>query len=366
VVDVERPSRPASNASAPAENLIVIEQLRMHYGAMAALDGVSLAVRRGEFLSLLGPSGCGKTTLLRAIAGFVEPNSGEIRIDGKLMNHVPPNRRPVNMVFQNYALFPHMTVAENVAFGPRRRKQPRGEIDAQVRDVLGMVGMAEFGARYPRSLSGGQQQRIALARALINRPQVLLLDEPLAALDLKLRKRMQIELKRLHDKLGLTFVYVTHDQEEALAMSDRIAVMNDGRIVQFAEGQEIYRNPASRYVADFIGEANLIDCQCDAGGQVRLGATLLPAQAASASGPVTLMVRPEDIRIGVGGAEAVTVTVTLRENVFLGKSWRLAVVLETGQEIMVHPGADAVAERLAVGERIPVWWPRDRGRILTQ
>ncbi|HYC13569.1 MAG TPA: spermidine/putrescine ABC transporter ATP-binding protein, partial [Stellaceae bacterium] len=254
-----------------SDDFITVDRLTKHYGSVKALMGVSLSIRRGEFLSMLGPSGCGKTTLLRAIAGFVEPTSGEIRIDGKLMNAVPPNRRPVNTVFQNYALFPHMTVRENVAFGPRRRGVPRGEIAGQVEEVLAMVGMEGYGDRYPQALSGGQQQRIALARAIVNRPRVLLLDEPLGALDLKLRKRMQVELKRLHERLGLTFIYVTHDQEEALAMSDRIAVMKDGEIKQLGTGEEIYRNPASRYVADFIGEANLIDCIAEPKGAVRLG-----------------------------------------------------------------------------------------------
>jgi spermidine/putrescine transport system ATP-binding protein len=211
-------------------DLIEIDGLVKRYGTVAALDGVSINVRQGEFLALLGPSGCGKTTLLRSIAGFVEPTEGHVRIGGKVMNDVPPHERPVNTVFQNYALFPHMTVAENVAFGPRRKGIPKAAIAKLVSDVLAMVGMDGYGERYPRQLSGGQQQRIALARAIVNQPQVLLLDEPLGALDLKLRKRMQVELKRLHGQLGITFIYVTHDQEEALAMADRIAVMNQGKI----------------------------------------------------------------------------------------------------------------------------------------
>jgi spermidine/putrescine transport system ATP-binding protein len=352
-----------------SDDFIIVDRLTKHYGPVKALVGVSLSVRRGEFLSMLGPSGCGKTTLLRAIAGFVEPTSGEIRIDGKLMNAVPPNRRPVNTVFQNYALFPHMTVRENVAFGPRRRGVPRGEIAGQVDEVLAMVGMGGFGDRYPQALSGGQQQRVALARAIVNRPRVLLLDEPLGALDLKLRKRMQVELKRLHERLGLTFIYVTHDQEEALAMSDRIAVMKDGEIKQLGTGEEIYRNPASRYVADFIGEANLIDCVAESQGAVRMGAGGITLPYSSpVAGPTTLMVRPEDIRLGETGAGdgAVSVRATVRDKVFIGQCWRIFAVLETGQEITVEPGSSHEAERAAAGTSTTLWWPHERGRILAQ
>ena len=352
-----------------SDDFIIVDRLAKHYGPVQALVGVSLKVRRGEFLSMLGPSGCGKTTLLRAIAGFIEPSSGEISIDGKVMNAVPPNRRPVNTVFQNYALFPHMTVWENVAFGPRRRGVPRAEIAGQVDEVLAMVGMEGFGDRYPRALSGGQQQRVALARAIVNRPRVLLLDEPLGALDLKLRKRMQVELKRLHERLGLTFIYVTHDQEEALAMSDRIAVMKDGEIVQLGTGEEIYRDPVSRYVADFIGEANLIDCMAEASGVVRLapGGAALP-YSSTAAGPTTLMVRPEDIRVGETGTGGGIVSIrgAVRDKVFIGQSWRIFAVLETGQEITVQPGSGHEAERIAPGAATALWWPRERGRILVR
>jgi spermidine/putrescine transport system ATP-binding protein len=351
------------------DHLIVIDQLVKTYGSVSALAGVSLQVRRGEFLSMLGPSGCGKTTLLRALAGFVEPTSGRIWIDGKLMNSVPPHKRPINTVFQNYALFPHMTVAENVAFGPRRRGTASADVTRQVAEVLALVGMENFGPRYPRALSGGQQQRVALARAIINRPQVLLLDEPLGALDLKLRKRMQVELKRLHDRLGITFVYVTHDQEEALTMSDRIAVMKDGNVAQLGTGQEIYQNPSSRYVADFIGEANLIDCVGDGSGNVRLsdGGAPLPYEATQ-PGPVTLMVRPENMRVGrpPEGREAAIIQATLRDKVFIGQTWRIFIVLESGQEVSVQPGLSVEAEHLVVGERLAIWWPRERARVLGQ
>src|SRR5579883_3145852 len=238
--------------------LIQLEAVTKRYGAVTALDVVSLRVRQGEFIALLGPSGCGKTTLLRTIAGFVEPSAGEVWIDGREVTRLPPNRRPVNTVFQSYALFPHYSVRDNVAYGPRRQGIGSSVIAEMVADALAMVGMESFADRYPAQLSGGQQQRVALARAIVNRPKVLLLDEPLGALDLKLRKRMQLELKQLHQKLGITFLYVTHDQEEALVMADRIAVMSEGRIVQLGSGEEIYREPNCRYVADFIGEANLL------------------------------------------------------------------------------------------------------------
>jgi len=348
-----------------SDEFISIDRLVKHFGTVVALAGISVEVRRGEFLSLLGPSGCGKTTMLRAIAGFVEPTAGEIRIAGRLMNPVPPHRRPVNTVFQNYALFPNMTVAENVAFGPRRAGVAKAEIAARVTEVLGIVGMSGFDHRYPRALSGGQQQRVALARAIINRPQVLLLDEPLGALDLKLRKRMQVELKRLHEHLGLTFIYVTHDQEEALTMSDRIAVMNQGEIVQLGTGEEIYRAPVSRYVADFIGEANLIDCIADGEGTIRLGESgpPLPYRSDSA-GPVTLMLRPEDIRIGAPAADAVALDATIRDKIFIGQSWRFFAVLPNGQEITMQPGSDENVRRLDRGGTVTLSWAREHARVL--
>src|ERR671913_1928063 len=213
-----------------ADDVVVIDGLVKRYGAVVALDEVSLAVRRGEFIALLGPSGCGKTTLLRCTAGFVDPTAGEIRINGRSMKGVPPNRRPVNTVFQQYALFPHMTVAENVEFGPRRKRVAAAERARLSAEALAMVGLEGLRSRYPKELSGGQQQRVALARAIVNEPQVLLLDEPLGALDLKLRKQMQLELKRIQQEVGITFIYVTHDQEEAMTMADEIAVMRHGRI----------------------------------------------------------------------------------------------------------------------------------------
>lgn len=350
-----------------ADDLIEIDGLVKRYGAVAALAGVSINVRQGEFLALLGPSGCGKTTLLRSIAGFVDPTEGVVRIGGRVINDVPPHERPVNTVFQNYALFPHMTVAENVAFGPRRKGTPKAEIAKQVAEVLALVGMDGYGERYPRQLSGGQQQRIALARAIINQPQVLLLDEPLGALDLKLRKRMQVELKRLHERLGITFIYVTHDQEEALAMADRIAVMDQGQVAQIGTGQEIYRAPNSRYVADFIGEANLVDCTVK-DARLYVDGTVLPYDAVGTGDRATLMVRPEDIRLGEppAGGESVSLQAVVRDKVFLGSAWRVYAALPTGQEIAVQTAASEAVDRAAKGTAVTLWWPCDRGRVLAQ
>ncbi len=334
---------------------------------MTALHEMNLSIRKGEFLSLLGPSGCGKTTLLRIIAGFQSATTGDIKIDGISMRNVPPNKRPVNTVFQNYALFPHMTIAENIAFGPRRQGRKPKEIAEEVQSSLHMVGMDGFGDRYPKSLSGGQQQRIALARAIINRPRVLLLDEPLGALDLKLRKRMQVELKRLHNQLGITFIYVTHDQEEALAMSDRIAVMSAGNIVQLGSGEEIYQRPNSSYVADFIGEANLIEGSCDPDGSFRLtNGEAVFACGTKQSGPVKLMIRPENISFEQSDRQEdhVVVTATVLHKVFLGHWWRVTVRLADGQEIIICTPERPSCCVPEVGNEVAVRWVVSSSRIL--
>jgi spermidine/putrescine transport system ATP-binding protein len=229
------------------------------FNGETAVRGINLSIRQGEFFSILGPSGCGKTTTLRLIAGFDLPSAGEVLIQDRAMNDIPPYRRPVNTVFQSYALFNHLTVAENVAFGLKIKKLPKGEVEARVKDALINVQMETYANRFPNQLSGGQQQRVALARALVNQPAVLLLDEPLGALDLKLRKEMQVELSKLHQELGLTFIMVTHDQEEALSLSDRIAVMRKGKIEQIGSPSEIYERPSTPFVADFIGDTNLFE-----------------------------------------------------------------------------------------------------------
>ncbi len=243
-----------------SESLAVeLRSVLKRFGSVVAVNSIDLQIKDGEFFSLLGPSGCGKTTTLRMIAGLETATEGEILIYNRSMGETPPFQRPVNTVFQNYALFPHMTIEKNIAFGLEMKHVPKDEIKTRVAEALDMVRLPEMAKRRPKQLSGGQQQRIALARALVNRPEVLLLDEPLGALDLKLRKTMQLELKQLQDQVGITFIYVTHDQEEALTMSDRIAVMNDGIVLQIGSPKEIYERPRTRFVADFIGETNFLD-----------------------------------------------------------------------------------------------------------
>ncbi|MDH3740480.1 MAG: ABC transporter ATP-binding protein [Hyphomicrobiales bacterium] len=279
---------------------------------VVALDDVSVTIKQNEFFTLLGPSGCGKTTLLRLIAGFDHPNNGNILLEGDDISGLPPYQRQVNTVFQNYALFPHMTVAGNIAFGLEMLDKPKAEIDATVSNMLKLVRMEELRDRQTSQISGGQQQRVALARALAPHPKVLLLDEPLSALDLKLRKEMQIELKRLQNETGITFVFVTHDQEEALTMSDRIAVMSDGKILQIGSPREIYDHPAERFVANFIGETNFLAAELmsakNKAGKIKLSsgktiAATLPDDHA-ANGKVTAVVRPEHARIVKPGVSA--------------------------------------------------------------
>ncbi|WP_432525922.1 ABC transporter ATP-binding protein [Kineococcus mangrovi] len=296
---------PAPDTSSPTGGGSVdITGVVKRFGAATAVDRVDLHVRSGEFLSLLGPSGCGKTTLLRMLAGFEQPDEGDLAIDGTSVLGLPPHRRPVNTVFQAYALFPHMTVAENVAYGlrqkgVRRRRVEAREIGRRVGEALEMVRMSAFAQRSPGVLSGGQQQRVALARALVNRPQVLLLDEPLSALDRKLREEMQVELKLLQTGLGTTFVFVTHDQEEALSMSDRIAVMLDGRVQQFGVPEEVYAEPASAFVAGFIGKQNFLPGHLVQPGVVRCPDGTLATRATDLAGGSSVLaaVRPEAVQV---------------------------------------------------------------------
>jgi spermidine/putrescine ABC transporter ATP-binding subunit len=240
------------------DDFIAISNVTKDFGKVRALDSVSMDIAEGEFFALLGPSGCGKTTLLRILAGFESPNGGEVSIDGQAMLSVPPNKRPVNMVFQNYAIFPHLNVRQNLAYGLRRQKLPKTELDARIEAALALIKLEGFGERRSEQLSGGQRQRVALARALIKQPKVLLLDEPLGALDKKLREQMQVELRALQQEVGITFVFVTHDQEEALSMSDRIAVVSEGRVLQVDSPERLYERPTSREVADFIGTMNFV------------------------------------------------------------------------------------------------------------
>jgi spermidine/putrescine transport system ATP-binding protein len=305
------------------------------YGGQAAVEHVTLAIRDGEFFSLLGPSGCGKTTSLRMIAGFVQPDEGRILLHGQDVTDVPPNRRPVNMVFQQYALFPHMSVYDNVAFGLSVKRVPRAEHRERIDALLDVVALRGFEKRKPRQLSGGQQQRVALARALVNRPAALLLDEPLGALDVKLRKQMQLELKRIQHELGTTFVYVTHDQEEALAMSDRIAVMNRGKVEQLGSPREVYDHPTTAFVADFIGSLNALDVD---GARVT--------------------VRPEHVHVGAAPEAAAQLTGTLAEVVYLGMYTQLHVDTRVGR-IVSHRLASEPAARLQPGDAVTVWWSPD-------
>ncbi|TAL85482.1 MAG: ABC transporter ATP-binding protein [Candidimonas sp.] len=270
-----------------------------------ALSDINLDVMHGEFIALLGPSGCGKTTLLTTLAGFLAPDSGSIHIEGKDITRVPPHKRTLNTVFQNYALFPHMSVLQNVSYGPLRASIKKSEANERAMESLQMVGLEQMANRYPSQLSGGQKQRVALARAIVNRPKLLLLDEPLSALDMKLRKRMQLELKDLQKKLGISFIFVTHDQEEAMAMADRIVVMNQGTIEQIGTGNEIYKKPATRFVADFIGDANLLECHWT-DDDLRLSCCDLPLRRTDHSEHPHLLAlfRPEDIEIAHPGQAA--------------------------------------------------------------
>ena len=285
------------------------------FNGETAVRGGDLEIRRGEFFSILGPSGCGKTTTLRLVAGFDAPSAGELLIQGQPMNHIPPHRRPVNTVFQSYALFNHLSVKENIAFGLRLKKLKSAEVEERVKQALKQVKMETYANRFPAQLSGGQQQRVALARALVNRPAVLLLDEPLGALDLKLRKEMQVELSNLHQELGLTFIMVTHDQEEALSLSDRIAVMRSGKIEQVGTPSEIYEYPKTAFVADFIGDTNLFEGRVEAADSSTLQMTTktglqivvqykVPRETISHSKDVRVSIRPEKIRLSLAPPES--------------------------------------------------------------
>ena len=349
------------NDDAPVMSL---QSVVKRFGDVVAVDNVSFDVGHHEFFSLLGPSGCGKTTTLRMLAGFEHPTQGRIMLEGKDASKVPPFKRNTNLVFQNYALFPHMTVAENVAFGPERKNLSKKETQTRVGEVLDAVRLQGLAKRYPRELSGGQQQRVALARALANRPALLLLDEPLGALDLKLREDMQFELKRIQREVGISFVYVTHDQGEAMTMSDRIAVMNGGRVEQLGAPEVIYQRPATLFVASFIGQANLLPCHVETREGDRVTVRLPDGSTMGASAPderclagteATLMIRPEHLRLrddapndGSGAFQ-----VRLVEETFQGAVDRYSTQTSDGRRVVVIVPADSRPG--AIDREAPIW-----------
>jgi spermidine/putrescine transport system ATP-binding protein len=351
---------------------IIVDRVTKTFGDLKAVDDVTIEIPGGEFFSLLGPSGCGKTTTLRMIAGFEEPTSGRIILEGRDVSFVPPAKRNVNMVFQAYGLFPHMTVKENVAFGLKVKHTPKAEIGERVAEALGIVRMEEYAGRRPAQMSGGQQQRVALARALINRPAALLLDEPLGALDLKLRKEMQLELKRLHAATGTTFVYVTHDQEEALTMSQRIAVMKDGLVQQVATPRELYESPASAFVAGFIGTSNILsftpDSWRDGMAIMNLdGGDRICGIESSGQTAARIIVRPEKMRVwdDADGELLSRVRGTISEVVYLGSMTQLIVKLKTGESVTIHELNDDLKGALpAIGDQVVVKWAADSSFIL--
>ena len=324
-----------------SDRIISVEHVSKYFGEKAVLNDVNLQVRKGEFVTILGPSGCGKTTLLRLIAGFQTASEGVITMSGKEITQTPPHKRPVNTVFQKYALFPHLNVYNNIAFGLKLKKLPSATIEKKVKQALKMVGLTDYEDRDVDSLSGGQQQRVAIARAIVNEPEVLLLDEPLAALDLKMRKDMQMELKEMHKSLGITFVYVTHDQEEALTLSDTIVVMSEGKIQQIGTPIDIYNEPVNSFVADFIGESNILNGTMIKDRQVSFAGHEFECvdEGFGEQMPVDVVLRPEDIYI-FEPSEAAMLTGTVTSSIFKGVHYEMMVQTPNGYEFMVqdyHP-----------------------------
>jgi len=346
----------------PAHKLVV-SGLRKTYGATVALHPTELTLRAGEFMTLLGPSGSGKTTLLMMVAGLLQADGGELAIDGRTATYAPPWERDIGMVFQNYALFPHLTVFENIAFPLRMRRRPEAEIRREVARVLDLVQLPHVAQRQPRALSGGQQQRIALARCFVFKPSFILMDEPLGALDKKLRDQLQLEIKHLHKSLGITILYVTHDQEEALTMSDRICLMNGGRIEQLGTPAQLYFEPATVFAADFLGESNFLD------GTVRTaspdglvidaaGASIRGAGAFATGAPVKVMVRPESVRAGLSPVEGWNALPgTLKETIFVGGVTRHYITTASGGDIVALQLTDRNSNPLTAGQPLFVSWP---------
>ena len=352
----------------PADVVIRLENVVKKFGEYTAVESADFDIAEGEFFSMLGPSGCGKTTTLRMIAGFEQPTAGRILLDGVDVSQTPPHKRNVNTVFQNYALFPHMSVFDNVAFGLRNAKVPEADVTTRVTDLLEIVRLPEYAKRRPNQLSGGQQQRIALARALVNLPKALLLDEPLGALDLKLRQAMQLELKRIQREVGITFIFVTHDQEEALTMSDRIAVMTQGRTDQIGTPTQIYHQPATAFVAGFIGTANLlpVTVRSQEGTTVtvdsRTGKQFRVPSGGRSHPPgseVTMMIRPERLVPSfapVDGVAGGSIPTTVTSLVFQGPVVRCEVQTDMGSALVAHLGPEDDPARLSVGSRVDMTW----------
>jgi len=348
------PSAPTDKeASAPD---VLLDRVTKRFDDIVAVDELTLEVPRGRFFALLGPSGCGKTTTLRMIGGFEEPTGGTIYLGDKDVTGLPPYKRDVNTVFQSYALFPHLNVFENVAFGLRRRGVKSGEVRTRVSEILDLVQLSGFERRKPRQVSGGQQQRVALARALVNHPRVLLLDEPLGALDLKLRKEMQLFIKGLQQEVGITFIHVTHDQEEAMTMADSIAVMSDGHIEQLGSPDDLYERPATPFVARFLGVSNLLEGVSQGDGSVRLddGSVIRAPAAEGRQGPVAVGIRPEKIRIGRTDENALTGEVT--ERAYIGVSTQYIVSTPHGAITVYVQNSEAGAAVLHPGDQATVSW----------
>ena len=360
----ERPPKEVEDPSQDVERTVAVElsAVTKRFGEFVAVDDLTLDIYEGEFFSLLGPSGCGKTTTLRMIAGFEEPTEGGISVDVDQMRGVPPYRRPVNTVFQSYAIFPHLNVFDNVAFGLRRSGVKGEELHKRVTDACEMVQLSGFEKRKPSMLSGGQQQRVALARALVNHPEVLLLDEPLGALDLKLRKEMQLYLKNLQHEVGITFIYVTHDQEEALTMSDRIAVMNEGRVQQVADPPTLYELPRNRFVSDFIGQTNVFSGTVESvsGKRITLSTPSGKVEATAREAEVEVgaeahaAVRPEKVRFGSEGDNVSTARI--QQLVYLGVSTQYIAELPDGEKLVLYQQNSREDANPEIGEEVPVAW----------
>ncbi|MDH3631715.1 MAG: ABC transporter ATP-binding protein [Gammaproteobacteria bacterium] len=363
----------------PESSFISIQGVSKHFGSIVAVDSVDLEIGKGEFFALLGPSGCGKTTLLRMLAGFEIPSQGEINIDGEQMSTVPPYQRPVNMVFQNYAIFPHLNVFQNIAFGLRKDRLPADELEKRVSDVLSLIKMEGFGERKPDELSGGQRQRVALARALIKKPKVLLLDEPLGALDKNLREQMQLELRQLQKIVGVTFVFVTHDQEEALTMSDRIAVMSAGKVLEVGSPEDLYEHPQTRFVADFLGTMNVFDGHIhardgdsyivDTRELGRISARI-ESQDFSKGEKMSVALRPENLQIVNSQSMTVmdgSISGVMSNTAYFGNSAQIYVELEGSDQPLVVSiqNLEGAASKAAHGNReVTIGWSKSSVLLL--